>query len=183
MLRSICRAALGAFLLVVVSVGLARAHASLVRSSPAPDERLGQAPAQIALFFDEELDTQGSRFEIVDGQGRVVAGVEGRVDLTDPEHARLLVEPVPALPDDAYLVRWTALSADGDGVLTEGAYYFYVGAAAARPSPTAAAVPLGASPVTAASPSAEAGVPAGLWVIAGAATILTLMGFGLLRRR
>ncbi len=183
MLRSIGRAAFGAFLLVALSVGLARAHASLVRSSPAADERLAQAPAQIALFFDEELDTQGSRFEIVDGQGRVVAGVEGRVDLTDPEHARLLAEQVPALPADAYLVRWTALSTDGDGVLTEGAYYFYVGDAAPRPSPTPAAGPVGAGPVTAASQPAEAGLPAGLWVIAGAATVLTLMGFGLLRRR
>lgn len=185
MRRSIGRAALGALFVVALTAGLAQAHASLVRSAPAADERLSQAPSQIALFFDEELETQGSRFEIVDGQGRVVAGAEGRVDLTDPEHARLLAEQVPALPDDVYLVRWTALSADGDGVPTEGAFYFYVGAAAPRPSPTPAPALVAAAPVSvsAPAPAPDADTPAGLWVVGGAAMVLMLMGFGLLRRR
>jgi methionine-rich copper-binding protein CopC len=167
----------------------ARAHADLVSSSPAEGERLAQPPAAILLVFDEELDAQGSQFQVYDAAGQLVPAVSGQVDLTDPEHARLVAESVPALPDGAYIVRWTALSADGDGAVTTGEFVFGVGsgdwplspAATAAPAPTLAAA-MDAPP--AAAPAERPDFAwASLGVAGGAACVLTLMAVALLRPR
>jgi len=61
--------------------------------------------------------------------------VVGKVDLTDPDHARLMAENIPPLPNGVYEIQWTALSMDGDGVVVQGAFQFSVGVTA-PPQPT-----------------------------------------------
>lgn len=117
-------------LLTLCPLAIATAHSSLVRSSPAANEQLATAPTTIVLFFDDELEATVSEFRLMDAKQQAVGEVLGRVDLTDPDHARLIAENVPLLPNGAYQIQWTALSLDGDGVVAQGAFQFSVGVAA-----------------------------------------------------
>lgn len=125
-----------AIVLTIFSIFLgampAAAHAELVKSTPAAGQRLAAAPARITLWFDEELDTQRSEFQVTDVDGRPVGVPAGRVDLFDPDHASLTAE-APALPDGAYRVRWRVVTIDDDGV-TEGQFDFVIGDAAQLPA-------------------------------------------------
>jgi copper transport protein len=129
---------LSRLVLICLLLGAARqawAHAALTRSSPAADERLTESPRYVVLFFDEELDTGGSQFQLFDGGYKPVGAPAGRVDLTDLEHARMTLELTAALPDGVYIVRWAALSTDGDGTITEGEFDFIIGDGPARVKP------------------------------------------------
>ena len=170
--------------------GIALAHANLIRSSPAADERLTASPQTIALFFDDELDTRASRFQVYDTNNPSLSVVEGRVDLNDPYHARLIAENVPTLPEGVYNGRWTALSAT-DGDTTEGEFDFIVGNAAPRLKPTATTAPASALTVTNIAPPPGTGTPNPpsefRWlpfaIVGGLAAVLTLMAIGLIRGR
>jgi methionine-rich copper-binding protein CopC len=175
--------------LVVSVVSEVSAHAELVRSSPSADERLAVSPSTIALFFDEELDAQASRFVVVDVNGRPMAAVEGKVDLTDPEHARLVAEAVPALADGVYTVRWTALSTDGDDAVTEGEFDFIVGNAAPRAKPAATAAAASPLSVEAAPEAAVAAstAPGSAWlslgIVGAVVVVLAIMAAALARAK
>ena len=138
--RSLRSAVWLAVLLVLSTVLAASAHAELIRSSPQADEHLAAAPAQVVLWFDEELVTHESTLRVFAADGRQVDTRDGYVDLTDPDHASLLAS-LPSLPDGMYSVRWRVVTFDDEGV-TEGEFAFSVGAGARQPiersSPTAA---------------------------------------------
>lgn len=93
-------------------------------ASPAPGEILEQAPSQVRLTFEEELNEEGSSLQVFDLQGKQVDLGSGGVDLFDAQHAALVVD-LPQLAPGAYNVRWRAALADGDA--SEGAYTFGVG--------------------------------------------------------
>jgi len=164
-------------------VGLARAHVGLVRSTPAEGERLSTSPPMIVLFFDEELDEHASRFQVYDANDQQVNAPEGHVDLSDPDHTRLIAEAMPTLPEGVYIVRWTALSTDGDGSVTEGEFDFIIGDAAPRAKPTAqiaSPTPTIAAPTT--PPTSDTNwLPAG--IVIGVLVVLAIMGLALLGRR
>jgi methionine-rich copper-binding protein CopC len=126
--------------LLVGVVGKVSAHAKLLRSSPAADERLAHSPQQIILWFDDELDTHASEFQILNA-GQPVNARAGHVDLTDPDHARMIAENLPTLSEGVYTVRWKAVSLD-DAYTAEGEFDFSVVNAQARvkPQPTPTAV-------------------------------------------
>jgi copper transport protein len=143
------------------TVGRALAHAELIRSSPSAGERLTQPPERITLWFDEELDTRGSGFQVFDADERPIAGSEGGVDLTDPDHASMVVRLSP-LPEGVYTVRWRALTPDDQGV-TEGEFDFIVGDAEPRPRP---------------APAANV-----WWPVGAVALVVAMIAFGLAVRR
>lgn len=174
-------------LLAGLAAGPVRAHSELTGSSPAAAEQLAAAPSAIVLLFDEELDPAGSQFALFTESGEPVAGVVGQVDLQDPDHARLIAEPVPALSDGVYFVRWTALSLDGDGEQTSGEFAFSIGAARAPAALAATAAPALAPPAAVTTASA-APAPADYgWLSAGLAglfaVVLSVMAVALLRPR
>jgi methionine-rich copper-binding protein CopC len=117
-----------AIVLLLITASLTTAHAELIQSAPMANEKLEASPQQITLWFDEELDSQHSLFQVFDGAGRKVSAADGRVDLNDVEHASL-IGGVGALPDGVYTVRWQAVTPDDDG-MTEGQFDFIVGDAA-----------------------------------------------------
>ena len=88
-----------------------RAHAALVRSSPARRATVGRAPARVQLWFSERLEPAYSTISVWtdDGSRRVDAG-DARVEPEDP--AQLSVG-LPALPAGRYTVRFRVLSVDG----------------------------------------------------------------------
>ncbi len=111
-------------------VGLALAHANLVRSDPAAGAVLAQAPASVMLEFSEDLDLKTSSVQLVDGKSQVVVKGPGT---TDPASPRMLTLPLPSLPDGIYSAVWLARSA-ADGHVTQGSVGFSVGASAPRAS-------------------------------------------------
>lgn len=166
--------------------GVVSAHAELVRSSPAANERLTASPTTIVLFFDEELDAQASSFQLLDAQAHSVVGVAGRVDLTDPDHARLVAENVPPLTEGLYQIQWQTLSTDGDGALTSGAFEFAIGTTAqfTALTPTLTATPTlsataPSNPIEVSNVSASTSNGFSFWIVGGVAIMLGLMGVGL----
>ena len=108
---------------------IALAHASLVRSDPAGGARLQQSPSRIVAWFDQELDASASTIRVDDAQGNALEGDTGGVDLADPDHASMIVTLPQTLEPGRYLVRWTAVSADGNDAhhSTKGEFTFEIG--------------------------------------------------------
>ena len=117
--------ALGVFAALVIFVTGAAAHAQLVRSVPASNAVLAQAPAQIELFFSEAVDPNFTAIKVLNSRAAQVDKQDTRLDPADPTHATVTL---PALTDGVYTVSWRALSA-ADGHVTFGAFPFTVGAA------------------------------------------------------
>ena len=165
---------------------VAYAHAEPERSSPAADARVPSAPDRVDVWFTQELfRREGANSLVVEGpDGERVDDGESVIDTTDREH--LSVGLQPDLPDGAYAVHWTTLSAiDGDAA--EGSFTFTVDPSA--PAPTATTPPAEkVSTATAASPSDDADetssvlVDAGSsfpwWALIAAAAIVSSAGLG-----
>jgi methionine-rich copper-binding protein CopC len=100
---------------VLVALGLAvaalaEAHAQLARSAPPAASTLRSAPAEVKLWFTENLEPSFSRAHLLDGRRQRVDGVEGRVD---GDNAALLRMPMPpTLPAGRYTVVYRVVSVD-----------------------------------------------------------------------
>jgi copper transport protein len=103
------------------------AHALLLRSNPAANAVLAQAPAQVELFFSETVEPSLSTISVFDSSGRAVDLGDVRVDPNDP--TRMTVS-VGSLTDGVYTVAWKAISAT-DGHLTSGSFPFAIGSGSA----------------------------------------------------
>lgn len=99
------------------------AHALLVRSNPAANAVLEQAPVQVEIFFSEPLDPQVSSISVLDSTGQVVDAGDVRVDPSDPLRITVTLH---ALPEGVYTVTWKALSTV-DGHQSVGTFPFAVG--------------------------------------------------------
>jgi len=114
--------------LVLTQVVSVQAHEIEVeRSDPPADAVLEQAPGEVVLWFNEEVQSDGSTVEVFNSQGERVDNQDGGVDLNDPAHASMRVT-LPSLPGGAYTVRWHALLPDGDE--SEGEFGFFDGTTA-----------------------------------------------------
>jgi copper transport protein len=99
------------------------AHAALETSTPAANSVLEDAPTEVVLDFDEDIEigladvrvfgADGVALEV----GRPAAGADGTV----------LTASLPQMGDGIYAVIWKVTSADGHAV--EGAFSFQVGTA------------------------------------------------------
>lgn len=99
------------------------AHALLLRSNPAANAVLNEAPAQVELFFSETVEPGLSTITVLDSTGKAVDLGDVRVDATDP--TRMTVS-LGSLPNGVYTVAWKAISAT-DGHLTSGSFPFAIG--------------------------------------------------------
>lgn len=165
--------ALFVFLLTLCWLGLTPAVASahsvvVLRSEPETGAVLQQAPNQIAVMFNEELDSHASTLQVFSAEGQQVDVGDGGVDLTDPDHASMIVH-LPALEQDGYVVRWHVVLDDGDA--SEGFLTFTVGAGTARPAPVSV-------------PALNTGLSSRIgWMSVGVALLLAMGASGLLWRR
>lgn len=104
----------------------ALAHANYERSVPAANASLpsGQPPAQVQVWFTEQVETRFSELQVVDkNQQRVDIG-NSRGDPNDTHS--LIVGLKPNLPDGAYTVIYKNASAE-DGHIIKGNFSFLVG--------------------------------------------------------
>ncbi|MDX1510066.1 MAG: copper resistance protein CopC [Nitriliruptorales bacterium] len=108
-------------LAVVLLATPARAHASLLSTTPADGQVVVEAPAQITLRFNEGVMAPTAGVRVFDAAG-------DRVDTGDPvvgDDESIGVALAADLPDGTYVVTWRATSADGH--LVRGAFVFSVG--------------------------------------------------------
>ena len=121
---------LAILLLVAIATALVpegvSAHASLVKSEPTDGAMLQQSPPRVVAWFDQELEASASMIGVFNAQGREIDGGVRSVDLTDPNHASMIVTLSGELSPGRYIVRWKAVSgSDGHvGHPTTGEFVF-----------------------------------------------------------
>lgn len=99
------------------------AHANLLRAEPPPNSVMDAAPAEIRMWFSEPLETQFSKINLRDKDGKILNTPVTQIDPTDP--TQMSMKP-GNLPNGLYTVVWRALSA-ADGHPTLGSYPIVIG--------------------------------------------------------
>jgi copper transport protein len=120
------RILLSAFLAAVVGsswVAPAFAHAKNVRSDPANNSVLPQAPDEVRLWYNEPISADFSTVELLDLNGQPVKLDGLHRDEADPT---LLILDLPELAPGVYSVTWQVLS-ETDGHFTRGMIVFGIG--------------------------------------------------------
>lgn len=95
---------------VVVSAGPAAAHSSLIGSTPEDGAVLAEAPSEVVLEFDEEVQPDFSQVAVLDAE-------ENHFEDGDPESVGATVtQPVTELPAGDYRISFRVGSSDGHPV-------------------------------------------------------------------
>ncbi len=120
-----------ALLTGLLVVQLAFAHAMLIKSEPQDRATLSEAPAQIRMWFSEEVNIDLSTISIMGGGGQDM----GAVFLTaDPAQPAMVIANIPKLSQGVYTVVYQVVS-KMDGHKVAGSIVFGVGQAVTSTGP------------------------------------------------
>jgi putative copper export protein/methionine-rich copper-binding protein CopC len=119
---------LGAFLLLL-SPGVASAHALLVQSNLIPGATISSAPSMAQWVFNEPLNATLTKTDVVDSAGNVLTTSPGSIA---PGNNEMWQQSLPQLPDGTYTVNWRSESAQ-DGHVAKSSYTFQVASTGAAP--------------------------------------------------
>jgi copper transport protein len=125
-----------------------QAHARYARSEPGADAVVPNAPAQLKVWFTQEVATQGSSLQVLDSAGNRVDTGDGHVDLNDPDRKLMWATLMP-LADGVYTVNWVTISGE-DGDQADGSFRFGVGANTVLPTSGSVPQPASGNPTVAA---------------------------------
>jgi methionine-rich copper-binding protein CopC len=106
----------------VLATAPARAHTHLDRASPAVGSTLAAAPAEVVLWFTDDLEPAFSSIEVRNASGAAMHADRSSVD---PKQRTQLRVPLKALPPGTYKVIWRVLTVDTHR--TQGDFTFHVG--------------------------------------------------------
>jgi methionine-rich copper-binding protein CopC len=106
---------------ITVAISEAGAHAFLDHAVPPVGSAIHGSPAQVRLWFTQELEPAFSTLKVLSADGRQVDKRDKQVDRANPT---LLEVSVPQLAPGRYRVVWRALSVDTH--VTEGDFVFDV---------------------------------------------------------
>jgi copper transport protein len=160
---------------LIATAAPAWAHAILKSTNPPKDGVAAQAPGQISLTYNENV-------EVAFGAIRIYTCAGKRLTTGAPTHSptsgHTVLVSVPKLDNGVYLVAWRVISADSHPV--SGTYSFRIGPG---PAPTVNACatetnPKSSSTVGALFGVARAGVFTGLALLIGGAIFLVLIAGG-----
>jgi copper resistance protein C len=112
---------IAALLSVLGSTSPARAHAFLDHAMPAVGSMVHGAPAEVRLWFTQELEPAFSTVKVLDQNGKQVDKMDKQVDRGDAVLLRVSLLP---LAPGTYRVVWRVLSIDTH--VSEGDYRFNV---------------------------------------------------------
>ena len=115
------RVLLFAFVASCAASPLAIAHAFLDHAAPAVGSTVRAPPAQVKLWFTQQLEPAFSTVRVVDRSNKRVDLANAKVD---PGDASVLQVSLPALVPGRYRVVWRVLSIDTH--VTEGDFTFDV---------------------------------------------------------
>lgn len=112
-----------AFALVAagLTASVAQAHAKMESSQPKANSELPDAPKEIRLRFNENLEPAFSKIELANDKGVAVALPKVDIDKTDH---KVMFAAVPPLQKGQYQVRWSAMTFDGHK--TKGQFTFRI---------------------------------------------------------
>jgi copper resistance protein C len=108
-----------ALLVLLLGSQAAYAHAHLDHAVPAVDSTVSPAPADVSLFFTQNLEPAFSSVTVSDANGADVS--QGKVEING-NTMRLALKP---LGPGSFTVHWHAVSVDTH--TTEGTFLFHVG--------------------------------------------------------
>ena len=97
------------------------AHAMLVKAEPARRAQLTQAPSQVRLWFNEEVEKDYASLSVLDPAKSPVTDALPRIADDDP---KAIVLALPELAPGKYTVKFRVLSVDGHVV--DSSYDFTV---------------------------------------------------------
>jgi methionine-rich copper-binding protein CopC len=98
--------------------GAVHAHAKLLKSSPADNEQLADAPRTLMLNFNKAVRL--AMVKVTAGEKKMVVAVD-----RNAKAAAAITVALPALPAGKCLVQWSAVS-PSDGHVMKGAFSFTV---------------------------------------------------------
>jgi methionine-rich copper-binding protein CopC len=101
----------------------AAAHSDIVRTEPADGAVLKHSPNKIILWFEKDLDTFESAFELVDTNGEEID--LGRVLFDQTDRGKMEAVLPEDLPPGIYSVHWTAVD-DQDAHPITGQFSFTI---------------------------------------------------------
>jgi copper transport protein len=127
--RVVTRAVLMSAFLCLALPSLAFAHALLVQSNLIPGETIASAPSVAEWVFNEPLNPELTKVEVIDSAGNVLTTSPGGIAPGNDETWQL---PLPQLPDGSYTVNWRSESAQ-DGHVAKSSYTFEVASAGVAP--------------------------------------------------
>ena len=93
-----------------VQVAPAMAHAALVKTEPPRRALLAKAPAEVRLWFNEDIESAYASLVVLDTGKNPVTEVTPHLA---PDDQKSLVLPLPELTPGKYSVRFRVLSLDG----------------------------------------------------------------------
>jgi copper resistance protein C len=99
----------------------ARAHAFLDHAEPKVGSTVTNSPAEVKIWFTQNLEPAFSMLEVEDAQGKEVDKKDAQLD--DKDKSLFLVS-LPPLPAGTYMVIWHAVSVDTHK--TQGRFEFTV---------------------------------------------------------
>lgn len=102
------------------------AHAMLVKAEPPRRAQLTQPPAQVRLWFNEEVEKDYASLSVLDAGKTPVTETKPHIAEDDP---KAIVLPLPELSSGKYTVKFRVLSVDGHVV--DSSYDFTVKSKAA----------------------------------------------------
>jgi methionine-rich copper-binding protein CopC len=97
------------------------AHAFLDHADPKVGSTVAVSPAELKVWFTQELEPAFSTLEVQDAQGREVDKKDAHLDNKDKT---LFIVSLPTLPSGTYTVIWHAVSVDTHK--TQGHFEFTV---------------------------------------------------------
>jgi methionine-rich copper-binding protein CopC len=119
--RDLWPAALGAAALALLIAAAADAHAFLDHANPAVGSTVHGAPAELRLWYTQELEPAFSTVKVTDAAGKNVDKGDTHIDAGDKSE---MVVSLQSLPPGTYHVVWRALSVDTH--VTSGSFTFDV---------------------------------------------------------
>jgi hypothetical protein len=93
-----------------VQVAPVLAHSMLVKAEPPRRAVLAKTPAQVRLWFNEELEGEYASLIVLDAEKHPVTEIKPQLAPDDPKS---IVLPLPELTPGKYSVKFRVLSVDG----------------------------------------------------------------------
>ncbi len=127
-------AALGVLMLLFWMTDSLRSRAAFVASTPQPAASLAAAPPAIRVTVDHALDPASTLslvyLPVAASENDIARDIRVTSRLAADDGTRRTLEAIPPrLGNGLYLVRWTAYSSPGGGVVRHGSFAFGVGTA------------------------------------------------------
>lgn len=103
-------------MMTLMHAGQVFAHASLVKAEPARRAVLSNAPTQIRLWFNEEIEAAYASLSVLDEDKKSITDKKVEVH---PEDPKSIVLELPEMQSGRYTVKFRVLSVDGHVVDSE----------------------------------------------------------------